>query len=83
MNSTRDYFRGLNEYVGGSWNRFWFEPDDAFGIGVLRIAIGLMALIWHYHSRRNWLIGLAIRDGLSNPSWVESFWTPPDIDSPS
>lgn len=77
MSSTRDYFRGLNEYVGGSWNRFWFEAGDAFGIGVLRIAIGLMALIWqlsftpelvNWFGNTGWLVEPVVGGVLLDPT---------------
>jgi hypothetical protein len=38
------YFSDLLEAVGGGWNRFWFTPADPLPLGVLRIAVGLLAI---------------------------------------
>jgi hypothetical protein len=40
------YFSGLANYVGSSWNRFWFLPSDVFGLCVQRIACGVLAIVW-------------------------------------
>ncbi len=41
-----NYLRGLAAYVGEHWNRFWFEPTESRDLGVLRIAMGTLALLW-------------------------------------
>ncbi len=46
MNQLRYYFRGLSAEVGSRWNRFWFEPSDAYDLCVFRFAVGILALIW-------------------------------------
>ena len=29
-----------------AWNRFWFEPEPASTMAVIRIAVGLVVLVW-------------------------------------
>jgi hypothetical protein len=44
--AIKDYFAELADGVGGAWNRFWFRAVDPFSTSVLRIASGLMALLY-------------------------------------
>jgi len=46
MKLLSDYLRGLTDYLGSAWNRFWFAPSDALDLSVLRIAVGLLLLVW-------------------------------------
>lgn len=41
---SESYFAGLSEAVGRSWNRFWFKPSDPFGLSVIRLLTGIVAL---------------------------------------
>jgi hypothetical protein len=44
MQTASEYFTTLNAAVGQWWNRFWFTPSRATTLGVLRSAVGLLAL---------------------------------------
>lgn len=45
MNSTPiHYFRTLGGEWTRGWNRFWFAPGDPLVLGVMRIAVGVVAL---------------------------------------
>lgn len=46
MERLQRYWSGLQEYVGGGWNRFWFTPSTSRGLSILRIAVGALALVW-------------------------------------
>jgi hypothetical protein len=45
MTSTRaNYFETLATEAGRGWNGFWFTPSNPITLGVLRVAVGLIAL---------------------------------------
>ncbi|HET6882373.1 MAG TPA: hypothetical protein VFI31_19565 [Pirellulales bacterium] len=44
MSSSHGYFETLGVDASRAWGRFWFTPTDPITLGVLRIAVGLMAL---------------------------------------
>lgn len=45
MNVTpANYFNSLASEVTRGWNRFWFTPSDPAILGLLRVAVGLLAL---------------------------------------
>lgn len=44
MNAIAKYFRELTTAFGNGWNRFWFTPVDPFGVCLLRVLTGVMAL---------------------------------------
>ncbi|MGH7139644.1 MAG: hypothetical protein ACREHD_28220, partial [Pirellulales bacterium] len=45
MNSTPgQYFQTLGGEWTRGWNRFWFTPSDPLVLGVMRIAVGAIAL---------------------------------------
>lgn len=45
MNVTPgNYFQALANEVARDWNRFWFTPSDPATLGVLRVAVGVIAL---------------------------------------
>ena len=44
MKLVKDYYTTLVEQFGTGWNRFWYTPTDAFGVCVLRVMTGIMAL---------------------------------------
>lgn len=46
MSSVPNYGRDLGDTVADSWNRFWFTPVSTSVIGLLRIGIGICALIY-------------------------------------
>ncbi|MGV9802933.1 HTTM domain-containing protein [Mycobacterium sp. NPDC003449] len=37
---------GQSSGVAGAWNGFWFTPRPGYTLGLLRIAFGVVALIW-------------------------------------
>jgi hypothetical protein len=45
MPDSNGYFAELTSGVGRGWNRFWFEPADPLPCAVLRVAVGLVALL--------------------------------------
>jgi hypothetical protein len=44
ISTPTNYFTSLTTELGSGWNRFWFAPSDPIALGVLRIAVGLIAL---------------------------------------
>jgi len=32
--------------IAAAWRRFWFEPQPTSTLGVVRIAFGIVALVW-------------------------------------
>lgn len=45
MNPTPGtYFQTLTSEVASGWNRFWFTPSDPATLGLLRVAVGILAL---------------------------------------
>ena len=47
-NPIANYAATLTDRFGSGWNRFWFTPSDAFGLCVVRILTGLVAIYWHF-----------------------------------
>ena len=46
MTTTSDgYFSDVTAAVGRGWNRFWFTPADPLQAALLRIAVGLLAIV--------------------------------------
>jgi hypothetical protein len=45
MNDKQSYWHDLTQACGRGWNRFWFEPADPLPCAVLRIAVGLLAVM--------------------------------------
>jgi hypothetical protein len=41
---SKNYLETLGAEVSRGWNRFWFTPSDPITLGVLRIAVGVLAL---------------------------------------
>ncbi len=46
MAGLRQYLRDLSQQTATGWNRFWFEPSDVYDLCVLRILIGVLAVLW-------------------------------------
>ena len=44
MKLVKEYFETLVDRIGTGWNRFWYAPSDAFGVSVLRVMTGFMAM---------------------------------------
>jgi hypothetical protein len=45
QNEDGSYFSDLTEAIGSGWNRFWFTPADPLLCCVLRIAVGVIAVL--------------------------------------
>lgn len=44
--AVSNYCTTLADELGGGWNRFWFTPSDPLPASVLRIPVGLLALLY-------------------------------------
>lgn len=47
MMSVGRYFSALLAESAQGWNRFWFRPRDPFAVCLLRIVVGVVALVFH------------------------------------
>ena len=46
--AVRHWFRHWAEDAWQSWNAFWFTPQDAATLGLIRILAGAMLLYTHF-----------------------------------
>jgi hypothetical protein len=47
LNVLQNYFNDLSSQFGNGWNRFWFTPVSPAPLGLARLAIGLVAIVWY------------------------------------
>lgn len=47
MNPIHNYLATLAQECGRGWNRFWFTPRSSYALCILRVVVGLAALIYH------------------------------------
>jgi hypothetical protein len=59
--------------AGRAWHRFFFTPADPTPLGVIRIAVGLLAL-WNFLNIGIDLHNLLGRDGWVSPEALRHFW---------
>jgi hypothetical protein len=46
MGRLQNYWQGLQQHAGFAWNEFWFTPSSVRDLSILRIAVGVLALVW-------------------------------------
>ncbi len=44
--AVSSYWNELTDQFGSGWNRFWYTPADPYKLGVIRIATGVVALVF-------------------------------------
>jgi hypothetical protein len=66
LTDALDYLSNLSAAVCGGWSRFFFRPADPTALGLIRIAVGLLAG-WSL-----FVIGLDLHAYLGSQGWVDA-----------
>jgi predicted DCC family thiol-disulfide oxidoreductase YuxK len=65
LSDVAAYFGALGDAARSGWNGFFFTPADATALGVLRVAVGLLAF-WSLL-----VFGLDLRDYFGSDGWAD------------
>src|SRR6478672_1522720 len=66
LTDALDYLSSLSAAVRDGWSRFFFRPADPTSLGLIRIAVGLLA------SWSLFVIGLDLHAYLGSQGWVDA-----------